>query len=550
MMMELNQTRAVWPFVFLTFFFLSARRAPRMASFFIILNLWFTHSAYADWLKNFHSRRTKSRGNLECPSHHRRPELKVTEQEHILITSVWRSLTDILEKRKRVDAAHHSDALKKRKESILIPKRSCPVTGTSRLATLIRKHWVDILMMGMDKQQVKIPNDHRGSVGDLQLNKRRSIDATFALRRSSLPRCLDNSKRDRKLDMDHIYVSFMDYIWVYYFVGLNAGVLWFTGVLSMLSRVRLVKVGLLAPRPVDHNQLVANLCLESMQATRYSGQIVSNGQRVGIWLFNDFPILQPGGTYRTANCFKVRINLDAKRMIDAYIDGRQLTAKQATILIWHDTVSSFHTKLHAYANWGVNVENRKNPSARKFSAITVMYNHFGYYKWKLYAKMWHQWGWSRYDFSHIDQVFRAGIESGLGRHPNLHEISKDSSVVRFVHKLRGKFLEIFAKHKTEFPGVDGEALFIGTVLHSLDHTLMAWNMGDVLWLDVDDPDPELSIMAEVGRFVRAGFVDDLPGLTFNQRFKDGPHQFYRDVYEAAAKLNVKLADAMDVCIIK
>jgi len=546
--MELNQTRAVWPFAFLALFLISARRIPRATSFFVILNLWFTHSAYADWVKNFHSTRAKSRGYLECPSHHRRPELKVAEEEHALITSAWKSLIDILEKQKKnTDAAHH---LKKRKESVLIPRRACPVTGTSRLATLIQKHWVGILMMGIDKQQAKMSNDHRGSVGDLQLNRRASINAARALRKSSLPRCIDKSKRNTKLDMDHIYVGFADYIWVYYFVGLNAAVLWFTGVVSMLLRVKLVKVGLLAPKPVEHDQLVANLCLESMQATRYAGQIILDGQRIGTWLFSNFPVLQPGGTYRTANCFKVRINLDAKRMVDAHIDGRQLTAKQATILIWHDTVSSFHTKLHAYANWGVNVENRKNPSARKFSAITVMYNHFGYYKWKLYAKMWHQWGWSRYDFSHIDQVFRAGTESGLGRHPHLHEIANDSSVVRFVHKLRGKFLEIFAKHKKDFPGVDGEALFIGTVLHSLDHTLMAWNMKDVLWLDVDDPDPELSIMAEVGRFVRAGFVDDLPGLTFNQRFKDGPHQFYRDVYEAAAKLSVKLADVMDVCIIK
>lgn len=37
---------------------------------------------------------------------------------------------------------------------------------------------------------------------------------------------------------------------------------------------------------------------------------------------------------------------------------------------------------------------------------------------------------------------------------------------------------------------------------------MAWNMRDLLWLDVSDP--KFGHLAEVGRFVRAGFVDDIP----------------------------------------
>lgn len=36
-------------------------------------------------------------------------------------------------------------------------------------------------------------------------------------------------------------------------------------------------------------------------------------------------------------------------------------------------------------------------------------------------------------------------------------------------KARAIFLAEFAKHKALFPGVNGEAMFVGTVLHSLDH---------------------------------------------------------------------------------
>lgn len=91
-------------------------------------------------------------------------------------------------------------------------------------------------------------------------------------------------------------------------------------------------------------------------------------------------------------------------------------------------------------------------------------------------------------------------------------------------------------------------MFVGTVLHSLDHTLMEWNLPDPLWLDVDDP--KFGKMAEMGRVVRVGFVQDVPFLYFNKRFKGSNHPFYKEVYEKAAKVDKKLADHMDTCIIK
>ena len=71
---------------------------------------------------------------------------------------------------------------------------------------------------------------------------------------------------------------------------------------------------------------------------------------------------------------------------------------------------------------------------------------------------------------------------------------------------------------------------------------------DPLWLDVDDP--KFGVCAEVGRFVRVGFVDDLPFIAFAKRYKDAPHPFYQAVYRHAVSLNKRLADSMDTCIIK
>ena len=83
---------------------------------------------------------------------------------------------------------------------------------------------------------------------------------------------------------------------------------------------------------------------------------------------------------------------------------------------------------------------------------------------------------------------------------------------------------------------------------SIDHTLMAWNLLDPLWLDVDDP--KFGVCAEVGRFVRVGFVDDLPFIAFSKRYKDAPHPFYQAVYREGVSLDKRLADNMDTCIIK
>merc|ERR1711879_1122303 len=103
----------------------------------------------------------------------------------------------------------------------------------------------------------------------------------------------------------------------------------------------------------------------------------------------------------------------------------------------------------------------------------------------------------------------------------------------------------FEEHRDEFCGINGEALFAGTILHSLDHTLMEWNLTDPLMLDVEHP--KFGLMAELGRFVRVGFVRDLPGLLINKSFKTAPGSFYQRVYAHAASINRKLADKMDTC---
>ena len=124
-------------------------------------------------------------------------------------------------------------------------------------------------------------------------------------------------------------------------------------------------------------------------------------------------------------------------------------------------------------------------------------------------------------------------------------------MIDFILKVRSRFLRLFPKYQDTFPpGVDAESLLASTIIHSLDHTLMEWNLEDPLWLDYNRISPDFHAMAELGRFVRVGFVEDLPGIVFAKRYKDSKEPFHQAIYNHARKISVELADHMDTCIIK
>ena len=115
-------------------------------------------------------------------------------------------------------------------------------------------------------------------------------------------------------------------------------------------------------------------------------------------------------------------------------------------------------------------------------------------------------------------------------------------------RVRAKFLREFKQHTADFPDAEGEALFLGTVMHSLDHVMMGTNLPEPLWLDVGDA--RFGATAELMRHVLVGFVPDLPGPLFHRRCKDMRHPLFRDVFEFAEKIDPWLAGQMDAGICK
>lgn len=123
---------------------------------------------------------------------------------------------------------------------------------------------------------------------------------------------------------------------------------------------------------------------------------------------------------------------------------------------------------------------------------------------------------------------RKGAAEAIGS--SNHPLGKNEA------KCHAIFVAKLVENEHLFCGTDGEATFVGTVLHPLDHhTMMEWNMEDPLWLDVDDP--RFGKMAEVGRVIKVRFVPDVPVYTSTRASRE-------------VVIHKKLADHMDTCIIK
>ena len=73
----------------------------------------------------------------------------------------------------------------------------------------------------------------------------------------------------------------------------------------------------------------------------------------------------------------------------------------------------------------------------------------------------------------VVECFNAGTDAGIVPHSHVREIMNHSSFVNFMVRSRTVFMSEFDKYKgRHFPGIDGESLFVGTIMHSLDHMML------------------------------------------------------------------------------
>ena len=364
--------------------------------------------------------------------------------------------------------------------------------------------------------------------------------------------------RASTLSMDYQRVSFMDFLWASYFITPNSAWLATSGIVwlklrELLHRVVCGRIGVRHPAScVDYRRLVGTLLLESAQLVQFRGVFEISGKKVATFVWPDLPLLDGDGTFQTDKkfIFNVDVDLTTKCLTEATLNGEPLAARDAVILIWFNTITANHVKIHSYANWASNpCDFTYSTFQHRMAVATIIYNYFGATMFPRITYCLEKIGFIS-NCQHITNVFNQGMARGVPNHAGIVEIAKYSELATFIIPVRKHFHLLFRQHQEDLPGIDAESLFIGTIVHSLDHTVASWNLPDPLYLDVDRCEPRFRVMAEVGRLVRAGFVDDIPFLLFRKNYSNSPDKFYQRVYAYAAKINKRLADHMDCCIIK
>ena len=383
--------------------------------------------------------------------------------------------------------------------------------------------------------------------------------ASSSTRNTSSSSSSSNQPKAKENDMDHVYLNFFQFLWAFTFVGPFSYLLWKKGIMILKLRVFLYeKWGWtsIKKKVSSLEEVVGKLVLEQSQVIHYVGQrkvtrVDSKDQKIASFLFPNFPMVDIKGKFKVANHLVVEIDLKTKKMITCTLDDESLNASEALILLWYNTISAQHVKVHSYGNWGVNPGadmKDVNPYYERSSVVSVIYNYFGFTSFPSFMYAWRDEGLLSKDWdpTAFSDTVAHGVKENICEHSNITELLPYSDMVEFVTKTRWIFHKEFKKYSHMFPGINAEGLFAATVLHSLDHELMEWNLDDPLWLNVKDA--RFGKMAELGRIVRVGFVPQVPGYYFNKSFKGSSHPFFRAVYAKASKVNKDMADCLETCI--
>merc|ERR1719499_1373248 len=356
-------------------------------------------------------------------------------------------------------------------------------------------------------------------------------------------------------DMDHIHIPFWPYLWLCLFVTPNAVSLMFFGNLYWRARQIMIDWNLITPKKKDQAEVLANLTLKTSQVRNFQRIETIDGRTVGIFLLKEFDMLNGDNKCERVEYLEWHIDLDDVIVIDNKFklkkdkEERKLQIGDLLCLLYYQNVSSNHVQGHTFANWGTDNES-PNPFIRRMSNITIIYNYFGRTVFVGLTHFLHWIGFSKYGHTDFGKTVQSGLDTPIVNHGNIRQLAKYSVWVHFITQLRSRFLEEFeaACHSGDFGMVDGEALFVGTVIHSLDHLELEKCVDEATWFTCNTK--EFEPMQWCCRVVRAGFVDDIPAISFSFSFKDAPEGFYSKVYRHARQIDRFYADNIYCCIIK
>jgi hypothetical protein len=121
-----------------------------------------------------------------------------------------------------------------------------------------------------------------------------------------------------------------------------------------------------------------------------------------------------------------------------------------------------------FVSKGIN-ENHPDPYICRLSAITVIYNHFGFAGYLGFQKSVSDLGKKMgyhlfYDQSVALPELQKILSLSVPTHWNIRDLLPYSSLVRFIVPARIIFMKHFQKNAERFSGIEGEALSIAWII--------------------------------------------------------------------------------------
>lgn len=360
--------------------------------------------------------------------------------------------------------------------------------------------------------------------------------------------------QDKKLDMDHVRVPLSMFLLAYTFLGgLNLQICALLRLLKLKLRMILSRNRIISHQSYEAEAVAAKLILETALSIYYVPSPGMYEKKIASFVYENVQMVVDKGVHVTGR-IDVDVDLQTGTMIMARCNNELLDADEVITILFFYLVSQLHPKEHSMANWAVNIEPshmQHSPFHFQNSLVTVMYNHYGYKGFPTNISFFQNLGLMSQGFDEMmmKSIFDGSLEESIPEHSSIRDLAPYSRLIHFITKLRPHFLRKFNKVKhLYFPACHGEALLAQTVIHSLDHASVAMVIKDELWFNTNHE--KFGLMAECNRLIRGVFIDELSCLMFTKSFKDSDHEFYKDVYNAAKRIDNGYCDLMDTCIIR
>lgn len=356
-----------------------------------------------------------------------------------------------------------------------------------------------------------------------------------------------SSTRAKELDMDHVYLDLSDWLWTAWFVappmylGMFFGGHFAVGIVGILWNKLKKRLGVARSMPTSECAArLVEFCINSSMV---------------VWSYKDGNVLRyeiPGVTHIdaktgrvTAGTLALKIDITEKSVFDIVYKDTPISVQACAVLVFNCFAGHTHPVIHSCANWGINPD-CPDWFIRRMSVISVKYNHMGLHGWPLAVTLFKRIGLLETPLGNDQTRLTCHMNHNVPNHAHLREFRNVSQYSSFILDVHRHFLLKFEEYAQDFPGIDGEALFVGTVLHAIDHCQAAKIMGQPL-LEMGG-EPQYAADHEWAVFTVHTVVDRPPGRPFECRMSHAPHPLFKETYKYGAKRDKELAGYMECCI--